>query len=334
MYHYLPHKTDLNSSQLKAMALRFEQLRNPAGLAQLLGVTETAMRQQLEKQPYQCFHVPKPGGQKRSIQNPGPALKSMQQTLNKYLQAWYYSVRPDAAQGFVLTPSDDPRPRNIYTNAFLHCKSEWFLNIDIKDFFHSITLTHLRDLFREIFGFPPELSQALIQLSAYQGRLPMGAPSSPILSNLVCLVLDYQLMQLAQSAQAVYTRYADDLSFSFPKMPPPDFVEQVLALIMAHGFSLNVQKFRLQNRMEEPEITGLIIGKGPAPTLSKAWLKRLKEEIRILRWLNSEAVRERGLFHAFVFEKFRESIRGQIAFVGFVSGKDSRTYRKLAGKIS
>ena len=150
---------------------------------------------------------------------------------------------------------------------------------------------------------------------------------------LVCLLLDHQMQALADQARAIYTRYADDLTFSFAGPPPAEFLEQVRNVILFQSFKINEAKLRLQPRLEQPEITGLVIGRGPLPTLSKAWLRRLKEEVRILRWLLSEAVRERGIFHAYVFDRFRQSVRGQVEFVGFVLGKEDRMYRKLVGKV-
>lgn len=205
--------------------------------------------------------------------------------------------------------------------------------VDLKDFFHTVTTTHLRDLFRLTFCFPPELTALLTNLCAFNGRLPMGAPTSPVLSNFACLFLDYQLEKLAAEANAIYTRYADDITFSFREMPAPSFLEQVRLVILQHGFVVNEKKVKLQNRLEQPEITGLVIGHGTKPTLSKRWLKRLKQEINVYRWLMSEAVRERGLFHAFVFDKFKRSVQGQLEFVGFVLGKNSTEYRKLLAKV-
>ena len=332
-YPFTSFKSELNSQQLAQQSERFQALTDVAGLSRLLGVTEKMLLQHVEQPQYHSFYIPKPGGQKRFIQHPAPPLKLIQQQLNRSLQALYHGVRPDCAHGFLVCPADDPRPRNIYTNALAHCKSEWFLNVDLQDFFHTVTLTHLRDLFRQVLFFPPALTNALTGLTALQGRLPMGAPTSPALSNLVCLFLDYQMHALAEQGQAIYTRYADDLSFSFAGPPPPDFVEQVRHIILFQGFQLNETKLRLQPRLEQPEITGLVIGRGPLPTLSKPWLRRLKEEVRNLRWILSEAVRERCLFHAYVFHRFQQSVRGQVEFVGFVLGKEDRMYRKLVGKV-
>lgn len=332
-YPFTAFKSELNARQLAGLSDHFQALTDPAGLGRLLGVPESALLKQAEWPQYHSFYIPKPGGQKRFIQHPAPGLKVLQQQLNRYLQAVYYGIRPDCAQGFLVCPKDDPHPRNIYTNALAHCKNEWFLNLDLQDFFHTVTLTHLRDLFRHLFFFPPALTNALTGLTACQGRLPMGAPTSPVLSNLACLLLDYQMNALATQAKAIYTRYADDLTFSFAAPPPPEFLEQVRNVILFQNFKINEAKLRLQTRLEQPEVTGLVIGRGPLPTLSKPWLRRLKEEVRILAWLLSEAVRERGIFHAYVFDRFRQSVRGQVEFVGFVLGKEDRVYRKLVGKV-
>lgn len=333
MKYYFNNQSDINSQQLQTLADRFVNLTSMEGLCRLLGVTEQTLAKHILKPEYQTFHIPKPGGKKRLIQHPGSGLKAIQQTLNKYLQAVYYTVRSESAHGFIICPTDDLQPRNIYTNALAHRSGEWLLNIDFKDFFHTITTTHLKNLFRHLFFFSPELTTALTTLTTWQSRLPMGAPTSPVLSNLVCLNLDYQMEQLALQHSAVYTRYADDITFSFRTQPSPDWMKDVMVIVLQNGFTIQQEKMRLQTRMEKPEITGLVMGDGPLPSISKAWLKRLKEEIRIFRWLMSEAVKERGLFHVFVFDKFKQSVTGQIAFVGFMLGKDSREYRKLMVKV-
>lgn len=334
MHYHVNTRVAFTSSQLAAQSQQFESLNSPESLGKLLGLNERNLLKLAEKQEYITFHIPKPGGQRRLIQHPATALKMAQQNLNRYLQAVYFGIKPNCAYGFVPVPTDELHPRNIYSNALQHHKSEWFLAVDLKDFFHTVTTTHLRDLFRNTFCFPPDLSKLLVELCSYQGRLPMGAPTSPALSNLCCLFFDFQLEKLAAQHGAVFTRYADDLTFSFREAPPNGFLEEVRSIVLRHSFVVNENKVRLQNRLEQPEITGLVMGKGTKPLLSKGWLKRLKQEILMYRWLMSEAVRERGLFHAYVFERFRQSVQGQVAFVGFIMGKDHAEYRKLAAKIA
>jgi len=333
MYTPQSPKTELSIAQLANLSQRFESLSSVPALAQILGVPEQRLLTLSAKQAYISFHIPKPGGEKRLIEHPVAELKEIQHTLNRYLQAVYYGVKPDCAYSFIIRPNDDFQPRNIYFNAMRHHKSEWFWQLDLKDFFHTVTKTHLKNLFQHLFFFPPELSGLLTALCTSKGRLPMGAPTSPVLSNLVCLLMDAELEQIAALHQAIYTRYADDLTFSFPQAPAANFIEQVRVVLLRHSFVVNENKLQFRARAEQPEITGLVIGHGLKPGLSKPWLKRLKQEIRMYEWLMSEAVRQRGMFHAFVFDSFRRSVLGQVEFVGFVEGKDSGVFRKLAAKV-
>ncbi|MDX1910377.1 MAG: reverse transcriptase family protein, partial [Saprospiraceae bacterium] len=293
MYAPIAPKIELNAAQLEALARRFESIATVPALAQLLGVTEQALLAAAARQEYLGFYIPKPGGAKRFIEHPASKLKAIQHSLNRYLQAVYYGIKPDCSYGFILRPTDDFQPRNIYFNAMRHHKSEWFWQIDLKDFFHTITKTHLKNLFQYLFFFPPELTAVLTALCTSQGRLPMGAPTSPVLSNLVCLYLDKELQQIADDHAAIYTRYADDLTFSFSAPPPDDFLEPVKIALLRHQLVINENKVGLRARAEQPEITGLTLGRDEKPTLSKHWLKRLKQEIRVYQWLMSEAVRER-----------------------------------------
>lgn len=345
MYPFTQPRTELTRAKLVELATRFESLRDIAGLAVLLDTPPSQLERLAANPVYHTFKIPKPGGAKRVIDHPAPALKAVQQRLNRYLQAVYHGVKPASAYGFIVRAQDegerDGGLRNIYTNALQHVKSEWFLQVDIADFFHAVTLSHLRDLFRQVFFFPPDLTRLLCALTTYSpagkksgaGRLPMGAPTSPVLANLACLFLDYELEVLAAAHRAVYTRYADDLTFSFAAPPPAEFLENVRFALLHRGFRVNEKKLRLQARLEQPEITGLVLGLGHKPTLSKARLKRLRRELRLYRWLLHDAAAERGWLHAGLLDKMRQSLAGEIAFVGFVLGREHKDYRRLAGAI-
>ncbi len=333
MYHFQYPKIGLTGAQLCALADRFETLDSPVALARLLGQTEDALQQLAEKPAYHQFYVPKPGGEKRFIQHPSPPLKTVQAALNRYLQAVYYRIRPACAHGFLVSPADEAQPRSIYTNALAHTRGHWFLNIDIKDFFHAITERHLMNLFENLFWYPRPLARLLTGLCCCNGRLPMGAPTSPALANLAFYFPDYRLDVLARDHEATYTRYADDLTFSFARPPADGFLENIRMELLKEGFILNEKKVRLQGRLETPEITGLCVGNGNRPTLSGSFLKTLKREINIYHWMVAETVQKRGIFPAWFFDQFRKSLAGQVEFVGFVLGKGDRMYRKLHGKM-
>jgi RNA-directed DNA polymerase len=333
MYRFSNIKTDLNTEQITALSRRFELLETAQDLASLLKCNVETLRKLAAAPTYQQFHIPKPGGEKRFIQAPQSTLKTIQSEINRYMQAAYHLVKPPCSHGFIMSANDDTQPRNIYSNALTHVRGQWFVNVDLKDFFHTVTKTHIYELFRLTFSFKEDLAKLLTGLCTFQGRLPMGAPTSPVLSNFVFYFMDYQLMELAQLHEGKFSRYADDLTFSFQHAPAEDFMDYLRHIVVSNGFVVNEKKVRLQSRLENPEITGLHVTKNNKPTPTKMYLKTLKKEVAIYRWLMTEAVQERGLFPNWLFDQFRKSVAGQLEFVGFILGKNDVVFKKLDAKL-
>lgn len=327
--HYNAH-IELTQAQLDQKAKRFKALRHPGDLAALLKTDAAVLAKLAAKPHYQISSIPKPGGARRVIHNPAPDLKNIQQLLHLYLQAAYYGLMPACSYGFITKPSDEPKPRNIYTNALVHAGSEWVLNLDMKDYFHTVTSRHLQWIFGSLFEFPEPLSAQLIGLCTYKGVLPMGAPTSPVLSNLAALPLDAGLQVLANKCDAFYTRYVDDLTFSFDVQPDIHFTQAVREVVELQGFALNEGKIRLSFRQDEPEVTGLIL-KTPKPDVSPGFLKSLKKDIKLYRRLASPEMLQRGIVNASVLEKLQKSIKGQLVFLAFIRGKQDKAYRQWAG---
>ena len=90
------------------------------------------------------------------------------------------------------------------------------MNIDIKDFFDSIHFGRVRGFFNKNieFNLPLDMATVMAQLVCYKGVLPQGAPTSPIVSNLICNILDIRILNLVKKYRMNYTRYADDMTFS------------------------------------------------------------------------------------------------------------------------
>jgi len=154
---------------------------------------------------YRPFAILKSDGRERRILAPSPALKTLQRRLlGNYLAK--LPVHP-AALGF--------RPgASIVTNAQRHAGQTWIATLDLADFFESTTADCVRAFFVKE-GWRGEALAVLMRLCVYRGGLPQGAPTSPCLSNLVNFELDRQLSELAQRTGGRYTRYGDDLTFSW-----------------------------------------------------------------------------------------------------------------------
>jgi hypothetical protein len=92
--------------------------------------------------------------------------------------------------------------------------------------------------------------------------MPQGAPTSPALANLVCRRLDARLAALAAKTGAIYTRYADDLTFSFDQPPERGlghFIWWVGQILGQEGFFENIPKRRIMRRAGRQRVTGLVV---------------------------------------------------------------------------
>ncbi len=330
MYNYYQPSFDLTLAQLDKKAASFKALKHPGDLAALLKTDAAKVKKMAEKPHYRQFTIPKPGGAKRLIHDPYPDLKNLQATLNLYLQCAYYQIMPSCAYGFIPKPTDESRPRNIYTHAMVHFESTWVLNLDMKDYFHTVNSRHLTWIFRELFEFPEPLANQFTGLCSCRGILPMGGSTSPVLSNLAAIPLDHSLQMLANLLDANYTRYVDDMTFSFEKEPTALTISEIKSRVEKQGFRINDAKTRITHRDQHPEVTGLLL-KQPRPDVSDTFLKKLKRDIRLFKKLTSPGMMSRGIFHPSVLDKLKQSITGQLNFIAFIRGKKDKVYLEMAG---
>lgn len=215
---------------------------------------------------YRAFEILKRSGTKRSIEAPLPVLLVLQRKLLQVLEAVYEPRAP--VHGFVRT-------RGILTNASLHVRRAWVLNIDLSDFFPSIHFGRVRGIFRaKPFLLPDTVAIAIARLACSQGRLPQGAPTSPIISNIICAKMDGELRRFASEQGAIYTRYADDITFSVRRRGFPQAIaaiaeaepgifsaslsKSLVAIIENNGFQVNDAKVRIQPWKRSQRVTGLV----------------------------------------------------------------------------
>jgi RNA-directed DNA polymerase from retron ec67 len=163
--------------------------------------------------------------------------------------------------------------KSIITNSQIHRNKKYILNIDLKDFFGSFNFGRVRGFFIKdrYFGISPEIATVIAQIACYQGKLPQGAPSSPIITNLITRILDYRIVKIAKKYRFTYSRYADDMTFSTNRelnsnklrasKELENFLAELEELIISSGFEINPKKTRLSNDMQRQEVTGLVVNK-------------------------------------------------------------------------
>ena len=215
---------------------------------------------------YTTFEIPKRNGETRTICAPSGDLKTLQEKLSNML--WLYQksiweengIKPNISHAF-------EQEKSIITNAKIHRNKRFVLNLDLENFFDCFHFGRVQGYFEKnnSFKLPHDVAVVLAQLTCYQGRLPQGAPSSPIITNLICQPLDTYLLRIAKKYKLDYTRYADDLTFSTNDKHfvenQEEFLAEANAAIKRAGFSINEKKTRFQFKDSRQEVTGLIVNK-------------------------------------------------------------------------
>jgi retron-type reverse transcriptase len=213
--------------------------------------------------PYVSFEVPKASGGTRAIHAPIAPLKEIQRTILREILA-PLPVHP-ACHGFV------PKHSTV-SNASPHLRAAVVVKTDLRDFFPSVHYRRVRGFFLQV-GYNEEVATLLARLTTHRptlpdkrvvwpGALPQGAPTSPALANLVCRRLDQRLAGLARRAGATYTRYADDLTFSFAKeleISLSRFLWWVDQICQQEGFAEHAGKRRVLRRASQQRVTGLVV---------------------------------------------------------------------------
>lgn len=211
---------------------------------------------------YKTFYIPKKNGKLREISAPNRNLKEILYYLNMMLGE-VYQASP-SAMGFV-------KGRSIVDNAKLHIGQNYVLNLDLSDFFTSISQSRVcKRLQLAPFNFNEEVAKIISGLCCKKVvkdqkkgyALPQGAPTSPLLTNAVCDFLDKKLRRLSFSHGVKYSRYADDMTFSSMHnvyQEDSDFMKSLFSFIEEERFTVNPEKTRLQKRGERQEVTGLTV---------------------------------------------------------------------------
>lgn len=268
---------------------------------------------------YTTFMIQKKGGGKREIHAPSKNLKKVQKSLSIILNDCFNIIEKRRIDNKNFHPSivshgfkkkfkfEIPTSKSnrkclkeielrlgIYSNALKHRNKKFVLNIDLKDFFHSINFSRIVGYFckNEHFLLEKNIAIIIAQIATFrknekeEGFLPQGSPCSPIISNLIGGILDNRLNQLSKKYNCTYSRYVDDLTFStnmntFP-MELFDQEKDMIGLklkkiIKDSWFELNKNKTRLTLRDNRQEVTGLTVNK--KVNISKVYYRNTRSMI-------------------------------------------------------
>ena len=322
--------------------IAFTRLRTTDDLADFLGTTLKRLTFHLYSKArprYKLFRIPKAAGGERLIAAPPQVIKIFQKRVLACMTALVVPKGP--AHGFILKKS-------VVTNAMGHVGKGVVLNIDLLDFFHSIHFGRIRGVFRhQPFGFSAEVAAVLAQMCSHNGYLPPGAPTSPMMSNLICRGLDKDLLALARKNRCRYTRYADDITFStrLEALPPtllepgadtPSLGHGLLEILAAHDFQANLKKLHVRGRDERQEVTGLVVNQ--KVNVRRRYIRNLRALLHDWEQRGLSSAEER--FQQTVGRRRRRNaprlathLQGRLAYLKMVKGRTDKVYLRYALRL-
>ncbi|AKT40468.1 reverse transcriptase family protein [Chondromyces crocatus] len=313
---------------------------------------------------YKRWFIPKRDGTQRLITSPKRDLKRAQRWALRHV----FEKLPvhGTAHGFLSA-------RSIVTNAEAHAGADVVVKVDIKDFFPTVTWRRVRGLLRKAgLAEGPATLLSLLSTEAprdvvqFRGKtlyvangprvLPQGAPTSPAITNALCLRLDRRMSGLARKLGMRYTRYADDLTFSWrapaaavasetgkkgkgkadakaaeprPQAPVGALLRAARDILGGEGFRLHPTKTTVMRRGDQQKVTGLVVNAAgssvPAVRVPRERVRELRAAIRN-RELGREGKGEtldqlKGLA---AFVHMADPVRGR-AFLERIAALESRS---------
>jgi RNA-directed DNA polymerase len=294
------------------------ELADETALLAYLGLGAAELRKiwYFRRRMYRNFSIAKGPKKVRMISAPDERLKFLQRKLADKLSELYRPRNP--VHGFVAE-------RSVKTNAIAHLHRRFIVNVDLRDFFPTISQKRVEGMLSSL-GIDARVVEIIGRICCNNGSLPQGAPSSPVLSNMICFRLDKQLMGIAKEARSIYTRYADDITFSSHQpltalfettLPPagrfsPDLLTPKLrGVFQQNGFAINPDKAHYAERHSRRIVTGLKINE--LLNVDRRYVRNIRAALHSIETL--------GLKDA--EKKFHEQHGGRSSLAAHLQGKIS-----------
>lgn len=262
--------------------------------------------------PFANHTIPKKNGTGHRIVWEPLLLKNEYKALSRLLGDFISSKLPNfphhRAFGYV-------GGRNIRENARDHCGRQYLLSVDLKDFFPSISAIQVSKFLQSI-DIESDVADLLSRFVTIGGSLPLGLPTSPIIANALCLPLDIDLESFCLENRVVFSRYADDLSFSSDTEPPS--LPAISAIIARNGFEIACSKTRTSKRGQTHYVTGLSVSDPTQPHVPRKMKHRLRTELYFARKYGLiDHFHRHGIYSHDEIQRGVNRIDGTVRFVAF-----------------
>ena len=267
---------------------------------------------------YTKKYINKRNGKKRELLIPNKLLKSIQKNiLNNILNSLEVSKY---AYAYI-------KNKSLNDNASPHINQKVVLKLDIKDFFTSITFEEIYKVIPNEL-FPPSIKVLILKLCTYYDYLPQGAPTSPMLSNLVLKNFDNYIGKYCEERNIAYTRYCDDLTFS-GDFDTKKLKNKVQAFIEEIGYNLNDKKTKVIKNNKRQIVTGLVVNDKVNILIS--YRKKIRQEMYYIDKYGLDNHLNR--LNITCKEKYINSLKGRINYCLSID-KDNKEFKNYLIRIN
>ena len=273
---------------------------------------------------YKHYEIPKRSGGMRAIEEPLPSLKEIQTWILK-------NILEPAAKKHVSPVAKAFVPgKNLRENARFHKNREKVMALDIHDFFGSIKFGEVYGVFEKL-GYREDVCVMLTNLCIYRGCLPQGAPTSPMLSNLIFTDVDKKIFHYCRSRNILYTRYADDMTFSGDNLSPRRIIAYVRVVIWSKRLRLNDEKTKVMGKGMAQTVTGVVVNE--KLQVPRQYRDKVRQEVYYCIKYgfkgHMENQREAGKLPSWIHtvEVYKHHLEGKINYVLQINPKDQEFVR-------
>ncbi|MER8522269.1 reverse transcriptase domain-containing protein [Mesorhizobium sp. M0644] len=315
------------------------ELASEAALLTYLGLSANELKKiwWFRGRMYHQFEIAKGRDKTRIINAPNERLKYLQRHIAPLLDQLYRVRNP--VHGFVSGKS-------VKTNALAHLRKRFVLNIDLKDFFPSITENRVAGVL-EALGIDSRVASIVARLCCHNAHLPQGAPTSPVLSNMICFRLDKELLTFAKSARCIYTRYADDITlssnqpmtalFEGPAQPLGHFAPDLLVatlrnIVVTNGFAINPNKAHYADRNSRRMVTGLKINE--LINVDRRYVRNVRAALYSVETLGRKAAQAKFKSEHGGTSDLGEHLGGKIIWLRYIRGQSDPVFRAIAVRFN
>lgn len=293
------------------------RLRYDKHIAQILGFSSECLRELASNAAryYREFDRVIKGKERHLVEATG-RLKVVQRRI---LDRIFIRIPPfEGAYGAI-------KGRSIKENAQVHAKSQYYLKLDIRDFYPSIHRKKVYLFFNEEQQCSPDVAKLLTELTTRKHFLPLGTSTSPMLADLIVRKVDKRIQSMAKKVGLKYTRYVDDITIS-GDFSPEKFQPLVTKILKQSGFEVKKQKIIIYGPDDQERIvTGAAIMNGRV-TAPQSFVQKLEAILlEAIYWSRKGSIEQ-------AFET-KEHYRGQIGYVLWLDKKLGEKLLKLYLKV-